>query len=138
MCRSSMPSHYARQAPSLGWRFLEKYAERFCSSYYPLYIAPPEVLAVLLVFNINGSVCQDLLLECFVRLPNRLPVPVVLLSPFSRGLEGRDKDEGGGLINNFACLRSNPVEIATNEKLLHLRSEEHTSELQSLRHLVCR
>src|SRR5262245_62863584 len=32
----------------------------------------------------------------------------------------------------------NPIALARTATLLGLRSEEHTSELQSLRHLVCR
>src|SRR5437899_8151215 len=49
---------------------------------------------------------------------------------FSQGLEdsdipGRDRDQRAGA-------------VAVNPAPLGVRSEEHTSELQSLRHLVCR
>src|SRR5258705_2775271 len=44
---------------------------------------------------------------------------------------------------NFTCLRARHGPVARNTRACHpspsrLRSEEHTSELQSLRHLVCR
>src|SRR5205814_9500622 len=48
----------------------------------------------------------------------------------------------GGILTaaSLACLASRwaPYEIVTGFVLIFLRSEEHTSELQSLRQLVCR
>src|ERR1039458_713196 len=49
----------------------------------------------------------------------------------STGLRAPDKEESGGLIKKA-------VSCACCADLLNVRSEEHTSELQSLRHLVCR
>src|SRR5258705_6665750 len=45
------------------------------------------------------------------------------------------------LTNDFVGVRTRrPVDIGTKfaVKMVSMRSEEHTSELQSLRHLVCR
>src|SRR3989442_11763413 len=39
---------------------------------------------------------------------------------------------------NFASARSKGVELVLNMRQLDTRSEEHTSELQSRPHLVCR
>src|SRR5438045_5255252 len=40
--------------------------------------------------------------------------------------------------NHGDALSRSPLERVDHDELLHHRSEEHTSELQSLRHLVCR
>src|SRR5437899_9949836 len=51
--------------------------------------------------------------------------------PFSRAAPREHKSIGGNLDSSGSCsLRRNG--------LASMRSEEHTSELQSLRHLVCR
>src|SRR5205814_4777081 len=46
-----------------------------------------------------------------------------------------------GILEDFAILAISAIEssakVAANVKRLQSRSEEHTSELQSLRHLVC-
>src|SRR5438045_8541462 len=42
------------------------------------------------------------------------------------------------LLNTFCVFRSSPANLAGNIPDPICRSEEHTSELQSLRHLVCR
>src|SRR5947199_2203498 len=54
---------------------------------------------------------------------------IIELRPGQRG------DDGRNLIERHVTLRLGVINLHGE---LHFRSEEHTSELQSLRHLVCR
>src|SRR5262245_63148635 len=64
------------------------------------------------------------------------------------GEDGRDESFEGDallvddrlrLVDNFLfCFYERQIEIRLRDDIRNTRSEEHTSELQSLRHLVCR
>src|SRR5947208_11663930 len=54
------------------------------------------------------------------------------------GLEGPMPDDGGPVMDFDAPVRREPARFAPLERRLLSRSEEHTSELQSPDHLVCR
>src|ERR1035441_2713817 len=62
----------------------------------------------------------------------------VSLSPNGVGSVQWSKDEAHRLHRSFLEENHNPVYASVGSRVGSHRSEEHTSELQSLRHLVCR
>src|SRR5437899_12311709 len=63
-------------------------------------------------------------------------LPICLSRP--DGHRGAIRASGGSRAPAGLSVRQRPAIGADDRQLLALRSEEHTSELQSLRHLVCR
>src|ERR1035441_6390203 len=93
-------------------------------------------LAVVQVFEGTSGISLDTVRVAFSGTPMRVPVGPQWLG---RVCNGRGEPiDGGPAVRGERVVAVNGVPINPAARALPRRSEEHTSEIQSLRHSVCR
>src|ERR1039458_5544551 len=100
------------------------------------------ILVPITVTDGRGSSIRGLSAESFTVLDNRLPQPIVAFysedAPSSIGIVLDVSGSTRGILDQEKAAVRAFLQFSNPEDDFFLRSEEHTSELQSLRHLVCR